>query len=172
MTYEELFKRISPKLKAIAYKASLGCVFGSDDLFQEAGLHLWEDFCKGALNDKTDSYILQGCYFHLKNYLRKNRKKTVFTHIDSLLSEEEGSCSKDYFYLEDKKAGNFFDELNDKMLASVVLNNGLTDREKNVLLLFMEGLTTRAIGSRLGVSHVRVVKLMQAIRGKCKKYLD
>ena len=58
------------------------------------------------------------------------------------------------------------------MLIEEILNDGLTRREKEVFCLALEGLTTREIGSRLGISHVRVVKLKGKIRDKCKKYRD
>ena len=52
------------------------------------------------------------------------------------------------------------------------MNNGLTPREKEVFILALEGLTVREIGDRLGVSHVRVVKLRANIKEKCIKHLD
>jgi len=57
-----------------------------------------------------------------------------------------------------------------KMLIEKINNNGLTKREKEVFNLGLEGLTTREIGGRLGISHVMVVKLKGKIRDKCEKY--
>ena len=75
--FEVLIKRVSPTLKRITYRLNGHFSFFNDeDLFQEALIHLWEDYQKGKIQDKTDSYILQGCHFHLKNYLRKMKPKT------------------------------------------------------------------------------------------------
>ena len=74
--------------------------------------------------------------------------------------------------LADRRQEGFLDYLNDKLLAQTISDNGLTPREKELLPLFAEGLTTREIGKRLGISHVRVVKLTSRIRVKCRKYLD
>jgi len=48
----------------------------------------------------------------------------------------------------------------------------LTKREKGIVSYCADGLTMREIGKILGVSHVRVVKLMRRIRVKCDKHLD
>jgi len=45
-------------------------------------------------------------------------------------------------------------------------------KEKNLLSLCAEGLTTRQIGAKAGISHVAVVRQMRKIRAKCLKYLD
>ena len=74
--------------------------------------------------------------------------------------------------MQDERSQYYFEHLNDKLLADAIHNNGFTKREKTLLIFCAEGLTTRDIGKRLGVSHVMVVKLMSRIRAKCKKYLD
>lgn len=172
MTFEELVKKISPTLKRITYKLNGHRVFFNDeDLYQEALLHLWQDFQTGRLDNKTDSYILQGCYFHLKNYIRNNKIRMRFISLDSILNREDADIHETSL-LEDKSSSDYLDCLNDKYLVETIQNNGLTLREKDVLLLCAEGLTTREIGLKLNISHVRVVKLMAQIRQKCKKYRD
>jgi RNA polymerase sigma factor (sigma-70 family) len=44
----------------------------------------------------------------------------------------------------------------------------LDEREKEIVRLSAEGLTVREIGSRLGISHVMVVKMRKKIRIKCR----
>jgi DNA-binding CsgD family transcriptional regulator len=57
--------------------------------------------------------------------------------------------------------------------AKLVLNSlgksRLTRREKQVLDLSLKGMTVREIGVKLGVSHVRVIKLKQHIKEKYNK---
>ncbi len=173
MTFEVLLKRISPKLKGIAYKLNGRYSFFNDqDLFQEALLHLWQEFGAGKLEDKTDSYILQGCYFHLKNYIRKTNTRSKVVSLQAFIDNEEDLKLEETLLLQDCDPQDYFDSLNSKLLVETIHNNGFTEREKNILTLYAEGLTTREIGSRLGVSHVRVVKLMSRIREKSKIYLD
>jgi len=171
MEFTRLVKRLSPKLKAIAYRLNHNHTFFNDeDLYQEALVHLWKLMQGKGLSDKTDSYILQGCYFHLKNYIRTHRDRIRPLHIEALTRDGEEASGG--FELKDEHAEGFFDRLNDSLLADVIRNNGLSPREKELLPLFSEGLTTREIGRRVGVSHVRVIKMRREISRKCRKYLD
>ena len=89
MAFEELVKRLSPTLKRITYRLNGHFTFFNDeDLFQEALVRLWQDFNAGKLDDKTDSYILQGCYFHLKNYIRKCKTRTKLISIEAIVDAE------------------------------------------------------------------------------------
>lgn len=172
MSFEVLLKRISPTLRRIAYKLNGHfSSFNDEDLFQEALVHLWLAYEDDELSGKTDSYILQGCYFHLKNYIRKNYDKVNLISLDNA-ANEEGETFDLGKVLSLKNPGSCFEYVNCKMLIEKINNNGLTIREKEVFNLALEGLTTREIGSRLGISHVRVVKLRGKIREKCRKYLD
>lgn len=171
--FEVLVKRISPTLKRITYRLNGHFSFFNDeDLFQEALVHLWEDFQKGKLSDKTDSFILQGCYFHLKNYLRKARPKVNPVSLDLLINNEDGRSLEETLIVDREDPYNTIDYLHNKLLAETIQNNGFTKREKELLSFYAQGLTTRAIGQRLGVSHVRVIKLMHGIKQRCRKYAD
>ncbi len=172
MSFNEILKRVSPILKRITYKLDGRYSFLSDnDLFQEAVIHLWEDYNSGKLDNKTDSYILQGCYFYLRNYLRKVGTNKVLISLDGVAQNEERGYDE-LLVLKDQKAEDYPDCLNNKMLVEAIMNNGLTGREKEILFFFRDGLTTREIGKKIGVSHVRVVKLMKIIREKCRKHID
>lgn len=172
MTFEGLVKKISPTLKRITYKLDVYRSFVSaEDLYQEALVHLWHDFQGGRLADKTDSYILQGCYFHLKNYMRKIKIGTYTLSLATIVNED-GASLEETLPLVDKDSSEYFERLHSKLLAQTIQNNGLTTREKAILSFCAQDLTTRQIGQRLGISHVMVVKLLGGIRKKCKKYLD
>jgi len=171
MVFEELVRRLAPKLKRITYKLNGHfSFFNEEDLYQEALMHLWQEFLAGELTDKTDSYILQGCYFYLKNYLRKNFFRR------NLISLEQNSEDGESYYLEEilssVQTESSFEVIHRNMFIEQIKNNGLTKREKEIFCLTLDGLTTREIGKRLGISHVRVVKLQKRIQGKCKKYID
>lgn len=172
MVFEELAKKISPILKRITYRLNGHySTFNHDDLYQEALLRLWLDFNEGKLADKTQSYILQGCYFHLKNYIRMHYDKAGIVSIDSMVNSAGDELRIDEIIsIEDPVS--IFDKLNSELIIEAIQNNGLTSREKEVFNFALEGLTTREIGSRMGISHVRVVKIKAKIREKCKKHLD
>lgn len=170
MSFNELLKRISPTLKRITYKLNGHfSYFNDEDLYQEALMHLWQDFQAGKLDDKTESYVLQGCYFHLKNYLRKVKTKVNLVSLETVINEE-GLNLEDRLSSESKQDHPGY--LENRSLLECMQNNGLTEREKKVLALFLEGLTVREIGQRLGISHVRIVKIKANIRRKSTYLLE
>ena len=171
MEYGQLLKKLLPKIKGIAFKLNRYYgPFAYDDLCQEAITHLWVNFKEGHLADKTQSYILHGCYFHLRNYIRKFSEKNIFLSLDSLVNEDNDVTLEGLLVLSDGR--DLRDALNNKFLVDAIENNGFTTREKQILRFYKDGLTTREIGGRLSLSHVRIVKIMQNIRIKCRKYQD
>jgi RNA polymerase sigma factor (sigma-70 family) len=172
MEFEKLVKKLTPKLKAIAYKLNRRFTFFNDeDLFQEALVHLWEENAADKLADKTDSYILQGCYFHLQNYIRTAKDKFTSFSLE-LHRADDNEHYEEPLELKDERSGDYFERLNREMIVEVIRNNGLTGREKELLPFFAEGLTVREIGKRVGVSHVSILKMKEEIRKKCLKHLD
>lgn len=166
MSFEELVIKISPVLRKITYKLKGYSYFlNEEDLFQESSVFLWENYKQGKLSDKTDSYILQGCYFYLKNYLRKTKDKVYLVSMDYLM-DQEGNESKELTFCEGKKPD--FRDLDSDMLNKSISRFKLTARENEVLNLSMDGLTIRDIGKQLGVSHVMVLKIKNKIKEKCR----
>lgn len=173
MGYEGLVKKFSPTITRIAYRLNGRYrSFNHDDLYQEALLHLWNDFKAGKLIGKTDSYILQGCYFHLKNYIRKVNERPNVISLDMPVNEEEGTCLEEVLPAKFAIQEDSRRRLHIKLLVEAIQNNGFSPREKRILLFLKEGLTTRDIGKRLGFSHVSVVKATKKIREKAKQHLD
>ncbi len=161
MSFEALIERISPTLQRITQKLNGRFSFmDHDDLFQEALLHLWIDFQSGQVDDKTDSYVLQGCYYHLRNYIRKMQDNATLVSFASV-QDEEGARLEEIIESDEIAA---FDYVDGKMQVEALLKAGMTEREQEVLALTMEGVTTREIGSILGVSHVSVVKTRNRIK--------
>ena len=82
MKFEDLTKKLSPKLKGITKKiGSEFSFFDDEDLYQEALLYLWEGWNKDEFCDKTDSFILKGCFFFChclfnKRYVSTNHDST------------------------------------------------------------------------------------------------
>lgn len=173
MSFEELNRKFSPTIKRIAYKLNGRYrSFDHDDLCQEATLHLWNAFRQDKLRDKTDSYILQGCYFHLKNYIRKVNERPNVLSLESLFGDEDGTTLEERLPLSSYGGDNIRESLNSKLLVETIQNNGFDRREKKILMLFKDGLTTRDIGKKVGLSHVSIVKALKRIRKKAKRYLD
>lgn len=170
MTFEELKLKLNSRLKAVAHKLNGRAAFlNEEDLYQEGLMHLWQCFEKGLLSDKTESYIVQGYYFHLRNYLRTELDKVSLVSFESFRNEEGREFEENIPSLQCEPLTGTLDS---KLAADTLMNNGLTKREKEVCALFLEGLTVREIGSRLGISHVRVVKIKDNIRRKYSYLLE
>ena len=75
MEFEELYNRISPRLKRIAsfYKRR-GYSFDGDDLYQEMLSYLWDKFKDGVPEGINDAYIIKCCEFSILNYMRKEKE--------------------------------------------------------------------------------------------------
>ena len=157
MTYETLVQKLSPKIHGIARQLNRHYPsLDEQDLYQEALFHLWDRWKEGVLSDKTDSYVLQGCSFHMRNALRKiDRRRAVL--VESLDISRFDMCDRD-------SMPGFRTFLLDE------IREHLDTRENLVLSLAADGFTVREIGTRIGVSHVMVVKILKAIRDKCESF--
>lgn len=166
MSFERLIARISPTLKRITHRLNgHHSFFDDEDLYQEALIHLWLHYRDGSLSDKTDSYILQGCYFHLRNYLRKVQDKVPFLSMNTGVGED-GTKLEDVLAIDGMVT---FDYLESKIDVEAREEKYLTEREKKILSLIMEGMSMREVGAKLGISHVMVLKIRNKIK---EKYLQ
>ncbi|MDD4202687.1 MAG: sigma-70 family RNA polymerase sigma factor [Candidatus Omnitrophica bacterium] len=165
MSYSELIKCLEPKLKAIAKKVSRKYTYlDKDDFYQEAVIYLWKMWESNEINDNTQSYLLQGCYYFLKNYIRTvskaidNNRISINSHYD--YGEENMFDHISRSYSADSDAVEIF-------LLCDSVDSVFTDREKDIFYCKLEGYTTREIGIRIGVSHVMVSKIENNMRMKC-----
>ena len=120
------------------------------------------EILSGLFEGKTDSFILQGCYFFLKNLLRKMHKG-VDCHVLSIdIPRSESGCS--WADLLVVKGSQHTKRGIDAHLLVGELFRHLNGRERNVFTMRTEGFTMREIGQVLGVSHVMVVKVEKKIK--------
>jgi len=170
MGFESLLEQVEPKLKAIAYNLNYKCsYFDADDLYQEAVIDLWIKYGRNELSDKTDSYILQGCFFFLKNYIRV-AYKTVDArslHISGMAADQGDEAQEEPFRCEGR--GQDLEFVMIDILVEDILKC-LTEREGKVFLMSIDEHTTREIGAEIGVSHPMVVKIEKRIREKCEAF--
>jgi RNA polymerase sigma factor (sigma-70 family) len=161
--FNKLITRLSPTIKKITRKLSFRFSFVDDtDLYQEALLYLWTKLSAPDGEDKTDSYILQGCYFHMRNHIRTVQDGAPLINL-SEPAGEDGISLEDILPWEGISA---YDEVEGRLQIEAMIAQGMTDQELSVLLLSLEDLTTREIGDKLGVSHVRVVKIKNRIKDR------
>ena len=167
-----LMNELEPTLKKVSTKNRFLGFIDKDDLFQEALINLWRRLKAGQFEDKTPSYIVRSCYFHIQNYIRTHK----FQYNTVSLEEPVMVNDVDVFYLKDvirDKAGDPLEQLDSRLIVESILNNGLAKREKEVFLLLYAGLNLREAAKRLGISHVRVLKIKQNICAKYKgKFFD
>ena len=167
MKFEELVNTIKPKMKAIAHRLDgKYTMFSDEDLCQEALMHLWEKYNRGELGDKTLSFIIQGCSFDMRNYIR-----THFRGVDRKSVSADAPVNEDgdtlIDIISDDSRNDFGEELADRSFRSE-LGKRLNTREMSVFGMLLEEMTLREIGDRLGISHVMVGKIKKKIIAKYK----
>ncbi|MDD3656110.1 MAG: sigma-70 family RNA polymerase sigma factor [Atribacterota bacterium] len=167
----EIVNSIKYQIRAIIRKININYQYiDSDDLYQEILLYLWQEKEKGQLKDKNDSYILQGCYYYLKNYIRKNLK-TVTEYPNKVYPDREALSReiKDETKLINKYGNNY---ILDEYLYLDEFSKELSIKEKVLLDFRMKGLTDREIAKELGISHTMVSKMRRKIRQKYQFYYE
>jgi len=163
MDFEEVFKNLAPSIRQIARGfGNLPPHLDADDLAMEMFYHLWGMWKRGEVEGNTKSFLLQGCKFHALNYLRKEWENKELISLKESLNGES-------LFLEEIIPDNaplFVESVEVETAIEKVKNDGLTARERQVFELCLKEYTTREIGQKLGISHVRVVKIMQQVREK------
>jgi len=166
MDFETLYNRISPRLKNLAkYHPRRGLSCDEKDLYQEMCMHLWNNFKDGTPEGINENYIINGCRFHILNYIRKQRQKADTVSMDEAINDN-GDTLQDLL----ADTGESSQETIEKDIVSdYVKNNGFTKREKEIFFLLIKGYTAREIGDCLGISHVMVIKHKKKLVYKFKK---
>ncbi|MDP2911231.1 MAG: hypothetical protein Q8N76_02730, partial [Candidatus Omnitrophota bacterium] len=123
------------------------------------------NFKDGISEELKDTYIIKGCEFHVLNYMRKEKEKVYKVSLDAPINENGGTL-KENIADEQESLDRKVDK---KMLVEYIMNNGFSKREKDVFRLLLEGYTVREAGEKLGISHVRVVKLKNRLINKVTK---
>ena len=168
MGFETLFKTISPRLKRIARSHNgHGFFIDENDLYQEMCIHLWDNFRNGVPITMNCAYIIKNCEFYILNYIRKKREKATIVSLEKSL-DDSGGTLKDVLPDTNEPLDRCVDR---KITIDSIRNNGFSKRGKEVFSLLAEGYTVREVGKKLGISHVRVVKIKKRIIENWQKKL-
>lgn len=168
MDFEELIYRLAPVLKAITYKLDgKYASFDRDDLYQEAVFYLWNKFREGELENKTTSFILKGCYYFLKNYIRIGYKRIDKGSFSISATYNGGQDCNLKDIIPRVERNDVLNKIDTNILIEDI-RRFLTHREKKVFTLSIQGYSLREISKNLGVSHVAIIKVMKRIRRKCQ----
>lgn len=167
MEFRILLKRLTPRLKNLSRRLlrirSAQGHFDAEDIFQEMCVHLWQKFNNGAPPEFNDSYIIKGCEFHIRNYLRKETDKYKSKSLDEPINET-GLSLKDILANTESVSNACFN----KILIDEIKNKITNEKEQRIFNLLIEGHTVRCIGARLGISHVMVIKYKNKIINRCR----
>ncbi len=160
MDYNELAASLLPKLKLIAakYRTMVRWCDEDDALCEMLGF-LWKQYNDGVYEGKTESFIVQSCYFHLRNCLRLADDRREMLSLEQM--PREGGFPLEEVLPEESPA--LSESSDGRVFYDTVKNNGLSRREKLVFKLLYEGYSVREIGSALGVSHTMVLKYKRNI---------
>jgi DNA-directed RNA polymerase specialized sigma24 family protein len=164
----KIVNQIKFQLKAITRKLNIKYQYiDSEDLYQEALFYLWQQYNTGKLKNKNKSYILQGCYYYLKNHIRKYVKyKDCQINSNSYYNTENPDKDID----EGNRLGYSGSTTSglDEYLYYDEFQKDLSSKEKVLLNLRLRGLSAREIGKELGVSHTMVLKMRKKMMTKYK----
>jgi len=134
-----------------------------EDVVSQMLFDLWEKWKRGELQNKPTSYIFRNCWFAAQNYRRTSKDKILALSLDKPVDEEGTPLIT---LIEDDSS--FFQTIEIKQ-SICKLKEKLTQREKEVFHLQKQEYTTREIAKKLGISHVRVVRIQQNIRKKARQ---
>ncbi len=127
-----------------------------DDLLQEALVHLW--LLEEKHPGQSRSWYLQGCKFHLQNYLAMGRSVDSMKRRSHKLSFSTDCDEIDEFISESNwGVDTAFDQVSVRDIIAQ-LSERLPSFEQAVLSHLAEGLRAREVAARLKVSHPTIIK--------------
>jgi len=160
-----LLKKITPTLKYVARRRFIPGFYSEEDLYQEMCLYLWEHYGGGLPAGINEAYVIKGCEFDIRNFMRKERYGVKFSSIDEPIGDDGLTLGET---LEDKK-DNAELMIANKLTVDEINNMDLSGRERLVISYLLKGYTAREIAAELGISHVMVLKHKKAIIKKWEK---
>ena len=126
---------------------------GTDDLMQEALLHLWRQ--ETDYPGQSPQWYVESCRFYLQNFLRQGRSVDSLKHYrDRIFLREKPFDGTHPDEPEDPNAVQWDEVGVNDIIAE--LTQWLTPQEKDTLRCLMDGWTARETARRLNVSHTLV----------------
>ena len=137
-----------------------------DDLMQEALIHLWK--VQEQNPGQTKNWYLQNCRFHLLHYLALGRSVDSPKRRSSQVHPSEQDESLDDWLDRFEGDNSVLQDVSARDILAA-LATCLSTREMSILQWLAEGLGTREIAKRLGISHPMVIKHRRKIAALAKK---
>lgn len=165
MSFQMLLEKITPALKYIAHRRFLPGFYNEEDLYQEMCLYLWEHYGGGLPAGINEAYVIKGCEFDIRNFMRKERDGVKFSSIDEPIGDDGLTLGE---VLEDKRGDPDMTIVNE-LTVDEIKSMDLSERERLVVSYLLKGCTVREIAAELEISHVMVLKHKKAIIEKWRK---
>jgi DNA-directed RNA polymerase specialized sigma24 family protein len=126
-----------------------------EDLMQEALLHLWQQEIQRP--DQKLSWYLQGCRFHLNNYISRGRSVDSAKRRSTTAAGSMNGSDMEALLDESEFGGAAFAAVCARDMVAQ-LSNWMPPIERQIVGYLADGLTIREIAGRLDVSHTAVIK--------------
>lgn len=137
-----------------------------EDLMQEALIHLWQ--VQEQNPGQTKNWYVQNCRFHLLHYLAAGRSIDSPKRRASQMQPSEHDDNSDDLLDRFEGSDTVLQDVSARDMISS-LSKWLSGRELSILQWLSEGLGTREIAKRLGISHPMVIKHRRKIAALAEK---
>ena len=137
-----------------------------EDLMQEALIHLWQ--VQEQNPGQTKNWYLQNCRFHLLHYLALGRSVDSPKRRASQIQPSDQTEDSDGWLERFESGESVLQDVSARDILAA-MSTLLSDREMSILQWLSDGVGTREIAKRLGISHPMVIKLRRKIAVFAKK---